>query len=245
MLPVGPEKPSDSASLIAWRSIGEARRQPHAPVRPGRAGRPLLGEHQEEHAVGAHRGQGEPGGAPDVLGDRAVQEVGDVHLAALERGGARGLLGDAADHQALDARGLAPVAVEGLERELDPRLEAHELVRPGADGRLAEAVLADPLEVLLGHDPRRAGRARAVEGHEVRPRVLQVEADAARVHHLHVANPVLQDRRGRAPVALEGELHVLRGDRIAVVEARALAEHELPGAPVLRHASTTRRGSGS
>ncbi len=37
-----------------------------------------------------------------------------------------------------------------------------------------------------------------------------------------------------ALVPLEGELHVLRGERIAVVEPHALAKHELVGEPVLR-----------
>ena len=48
----------------------------------------------------------------DVFGDRAVEEVSDVDLAALERGGARRLVGDALDHEALDGRRLAPVALK-------------------------------------------------------------------------------------------------------------------------------------
>ena len=125
----------------------EARGQPHAPVRPRRAGRPLLREHQEQHAVGAHRGQRQPGGAPDVLRDGAVEEVGDVHLAALERGGARGLLGDASHHQALDARGLAPVAVEGLEGQLDARAGS------------SRTCTARPRPAPCGSPPRRPARS--------------------------------------------------------------------------------------
>src|SRR4029453_15165318 len=119
--------------------------------------------------------------------------------------------------------------------QLDARLEAHEAERAGPHRRLPEAVLTYLLDVLLGHDPRGPGGARAVERHEVRPGVLQVKAYAARVHHLHLAHTLLQQRRGGSAVAVERELHVLRGDRIAVVEGDVPAQDELPGAPVLRH----------
>ena len=100
---------------------GEARRQPDAPVRPQRARRPLVGEHQEEQAVRAHGGQRQARRAPDVVGDGPVEVVGDVDLAALERGRARRLVGDAAQDQALHGGRLAPVAVERLQDQLDAR----------------------------------------------------------------------------------------------------------------------------
>jgi hypothetical protein len=64
----------------------------------------------------------------DVFGDRAVEGVSDVDLAALERGGARHLVGNALDHEAPDARRLAPVALEGLDRQLDLALHGDEAV---------------------------------------------------------------------------------------------------------------------
>src|SRR4030095_8986499 len=80
----------------------------------------------------------------------------------------------APQHEALHGGRLAPVAVEGLQGQLDARLEAHEAERAGPHRRLPEAVLTYLLDVLLGHDPRGPGGARAVERHEVRPGVLQV-----------------------------------------------------------------------
>src|SRR5205085_6587333 len=102
----------------------------------------------------------------------------------------------------------------------------------GPDGRPAEAVVADLLEVLFGHDPRRAGRAGAVERHEVGPRLLELEAEPTGIDDLHLLYALLEQGRLRAPVALERELHVLGGDGIAVVKPRPLAQHELPRAAV-------------
>src|SRR5207237_10053518 len=131
-----------------------------------------------------------------------------------------------------DARGLAPVAVEGLQDQLDPGCEAHELVGTGPDGRHAEAVVADLLDVLFGHDPRRAGGAGAVERHEVGPRLLELEAEPTGIDDLDLLYALLEQGRLCAPVALERELHVLGGDGIAVVKPRPLAQHELPRAAV-------------
>ncbi len=214
----------------------EARRPPHPDVGPRGALRPLLGKHEEEEPVGPNPGEREAGSTPDVLGDRAVEEIRAVHLAPLERGRASGLLGQAPHDHPLDARRLTPVALEGLEDELDARLEADELVRARPDGRTAELILADLFDVLLGHDPRRARGARSVERHEVGPRLGQVEAHAARIDHLHLADPRLEERRRRAAVAPERKLHILGRDRITVVESRSLAQHEFPDATVLRHA---------
>src|SRR4029077_6292315 len=97
----------------------------------------------------------------------------------------------------LHAWDLSPVAVERFEGQLDAGLEAHEPVWPGSDRRPAEAGLAHLLEVLLRHDPGGAGRARAVERHEVGPRVLQVKPDSVGVPYLHVAHAVLEASRRR------------------------------------------------
>ena len=168
-----------------------------------------------------------PGRAPHVLRDGAVQEVGHVHVAPLERGRAGGLVGQAAEDQLLHRRHLPPVALEGLELQLHARLEAHHPVRARADRRLLEALVADLLDVLLRHDPPDRGRSGAVERDEVRPRLLQVELHAPRVEHPDLLHVLLQQRRVRAVVALEGELHVLRGHALPVVEARVGAQREV------------------
>ena len=116
------------------------------------------------------------------------------------------------EDEALHARRLAPVPVEGLHDQLDARGEGDELVGPGADGRLLVPVLADLLDVLLGHDPARAA-GRGVERHEVGPRVLQPEPHVEGTGRLHGGHAVLEGLGGGAPVALERELHVLGGEQ--------------------------------
>src|ERR1700694_3238307 len=63
---------------------------------------------------------------------------------------------------------------------------------PGADRRLLEAVLTDLLDVLLGDDPGGAGGGRRVEGHEVRPRLLEPETEVGGVRRLHRRHFVLE-----------------------------------------------------
>src|SRR2546425_7608741 len=96
--------------------------------------------------------------ATHLLADLAVDPVCDVRLAALEHCQPRGDVRDGLEHQALPARRLAPVPVEGLDHQLHAGSEGHEAVRPGPDRRLFEAVLADLLDVLPGNDPARPRR---------------------------------------------------------------------------------------
>ena len=130
-------------------------------------------------------------------------------------------------------RSLAPVVAEGLEGQLDAGGERDELVGARADRGLLVGLLAHLLDVLLGHDPARAGGGGAVEGHEVGPLLLQHEAGPVGRDHLDLLHLVLEQLAARALVPLERELHVVRGDRIAVVEARVLPDHELVGEAVL------------
>src|SRR4029453_10450101 len=62
------------------------------------------------------------------------------------------------------------------------------------------APVADLLDVRLGHDPAGAGGGRAVERHEVRPRLFQVEARARRVPDLDLAHAPLGRLRAPPPV---------------------------------------------
>ena len=114
-----------------------------------------------------------------------------------------------------------------------PGVVADELVGPEADRVLLEAVGAHLLHVLLGDDPARAGRVGPVEGHEVGPRLVEMEAHAVGPGDLDVAHLLLQDLRALG--AVEAEPHVLGGERVAVVELHALAQLELVHAPVRAH----------
>jgi len=60
-----------------------------------------------------------------------------------------------------------------------------------------------------------------------RREALETEAHAVWVRDLDRCHSVLHRLRRRAAVPLEGKLHVVGGDGVAVVELRALAEHEL------------------
>src|SRR2546427_220298 len=79
--------------------------------------------------------------------------------------------------------------------------ERHDPLRPGPDRRLLERLLAHPRDVLPGDDPPGRRRRRAVEGHEVRPRLPEMEPDAPRVDHLHLPDLLLQQLGGAALVA--------------------------------------------
>ena len=232
---VGDSREAERLGLVDRVAIeGHARRLPHLGVVPGRLRVPLLGEVEPERSL-QHGGlELQARRATHLLCQRPADRVDDVRLAALERGQPRRLVGNDPEHQAPDAGALAPVLVERLQHQLHARRERDELVGAGADRRLLEAVVTDPLHVLLGHDPAGAG-GRRVEGQEVGPRLLQPEAHPAGIDDLDGGHPLLERLVGRAAIALEGELHVLAGHRLAVVEAHALAQHELVGEVVLRH----------
>ena len=132
----------------------------------------------------------------------------------------------------LIGRLLAPVLLVGLEHELDAGVHAHEPIGPEPHRLALEALLADLLDVLLGHDPGGAGGRRGIERQEVRPGRVQHEAHAVRVDDLHRLHPLVQELGRGAPVALEAELHVLGREGIAVVEPEALAQLELVHEPV-------------
>ena len=215
--------------LVDGRPVdGMVGSQPHTPVGPRRFGVcPLLGEDEPEGAGRIVGLEGEPRRPLQLLGQGAADRVGDVRLAALEHDQPRLLLRHRLEHQPLHARRLAPVALEGLEHQLHARIEGDEPVGPRAHGRPLEAVVADLLHVLLRHDPPRARGRRAVEGHEVGPRLLEAETDPVRIHHVDARDPRLEDPSPRAPVALHRELDVLGRHRVAVVELHPLAQHEL------------------
>ena len=215
---------------------GEARGQAHALIVPRRLRVPLLAGEVDPEGGGDQGGRElQPGRALDLLRKLAADRIGYVDLAALEHGKPRRLLGDDPEDQPLDVRRLAPVALVRLEHHLHAGVEGHELVGPGADGGLLEPVLADLLHVGFRHDPGGAGRRRRKERHEVGPGLAQLDADPQRVDDLDARNLLLEELGRGAAIALEGELDVLGGHRLAVVEDDVAAQGELVGEPVRRH----------
>src|SRR5262249_40877950 len=94
---------------------GQAGRESHPLVVPWRLRVPLVGEIEPLRARGVYRLEGEPLGALQLLGQFTADRVDNVDIAPLERSQPRGLVGDRPEYQALDARGLAPILIEGLE----------------------------------------------------------------------------------------------------------------------------------
>src|SRR5262249_61115611 len=132
-------------------------------VVPGRLRVRLADEVHPVDAVEERRGDLDPGRAADRPGERAAEGMADVDLPRLYGGGTGGLVGNATHDQALHAGHLAPVLRVGLEGELDSRLEGDDLVRARAHRGFLVGLLTDLLDVLFGHDPRRARGRGAVE----------------------------------------------------------------------------------
>ena len=195
-------------------------------------------------APGHRRFERQPRGTQHLLGEFAADRVGDVDLAALQRREAGRLVRDRAEDEALDARRFAPIPLERLHHQFDARGERDKFVRPRPDRVLLETVVADLLDIFLRHDPARTAGAR-IKGQKVRPRFLQLEADMPFVRDLHRRDPLFQQSVGGALVALERELDVLGGHRIAVMELGPRPDHEIIGEAVLRRRRTTRPGSAS
>ena len=173
------------------------------------------------------------GGLLDVLGIGTVERVGDVGLARLQHQRAGRRLGHAAHDQGLDVRHAPPIAGKGLQHDLDAGLGADEFIRAGADRVLFETVISDFRHVFLRHDDAGGGRGRAVERHEIGPRLLQVKPHHARIDDLDLFDVLLQRLGAGAVVALEAELDVLGRDRVAIVESESLTQTELVGLAVL------------
>jgi len=193
----------------------------------------LIGEDQP--VVGRKHGfQREPGRAPDLSGQLAADQVDDVGITALERRQPRGVVGNHTEDQPLHVRRLAPILVERLEYQLYAGGERDEAVRTGADRRFFIAVVANFLDVLLRDDPPGARRACPIEGHEIGPGLLEPKPDAAGIEDLDRRDPLLEGLGEDAPIALEGELHVLGGDGLAVVELGPRSQFELVDEPVGR-----------
>src|SRR5262244_326590 len=156
-LPVMPAKPSCSASFKVFRSI--------AWLAARRTRRSCQGDFASHCSVKSRKITAlvrtavsfSPGVRRTSSATGPPRKLHHVGVSALERGGARGLVRDALEDEPLHARDFSPVAFEGLHDDLDTRRRADELVRPGADRRLLEALVADLFDIFLRHDPAGAG----------------------------------------------------------------------------------------
>src|SRR5229473_4717917 len=140
-------------------------------------------------------------------------------------------VGNALDDDSLDRRPLAPVLLVCLQHQLHSGSHAREAIGSEPHRLASESLLTDLLDVLLGHDPRRARGRGGIEDEEVGPRRVQDEADAIRVNDVHGLDPVVQKVRGGAAITQEAELHVLRREGVAVVELEPLAQLEFVHEP--------------
>src|SRR5262249_51906582 len=146
---------------------------------------------------------------PYVLGLLTVEDEADVGLALLEHRDPRRALGNALHDQSLHVRRMPPVLRVRFEDHLDTGHVADKLVGPGADRLLAEALLADLLDVLPGDHEAGGGRGGAVERHEIWPRLLEMKAHGRGIDDRHPLNARAELAGARALVPVEAELHVV------------------------------------
>ena len=219
---------------------GERQRLAHAHVverrrlglRPVQAPELIDGLHRARDADDLH-----PAGAR--LLDRLRTDAPDRRLAGPHHRETGALLGHEQQRQALELW-RAPVRVgDGLVLDAVSGDAPDELPGAAADRLVAEALGAHRLDVLLRHDRAfhedRPGEARR----ELRDDSPGVNAHGEIVDDLDPVDRPLERRgargdglRGHDP--LEAELHVVRGEGVAVVEALALAEVEGPALAVGR-----------
>ena len=136
--------------------------------------------------------------------------------------------------------------------ELDAvaRHVAHELPGAAADRLLAELLLADLLDIGLGHDGalgRHRARQRRPAGRSAGWWCCTFTVRSSITSMLLMVRRMRRRGRGeraRAHLALEAELHVVRGELVAVVECLAGPEMEGPGQAVVRRAPSVRRRRG-
>ena len=178
----GQPREAEGDRLVDGLAIdGQVDGQAHAPVGPERLRVPLIGEEHPLLSVEVHRLQGEPGRAPDVLGQGAPDHVGDVGFPALEHGQPRHLVGHGLEHEALDARALPPVLLVRL-RAPAPRPGVNETNRygPAPTGAFLKPSSPTFSTYFAWNDPRRAGGRGGVEGEEVGPGLSELEAHPMR-----------------------------------------------------------------
>ena len=156
----------------------------------------------------------------------SLEKIGDIRLAARQHREPRRLLRNALEDDALDRRRFAPIVLVRLHHQFEAGLHADEFVRSEADRVLQETFVADLFDIVLRYDPAGGADERPVIRHEIRPRLLQDELHRVRIDDFDFFHLFTDQRRLGA---LEAELDVFRGERVAVVELDALAQLEFVG----------------
>src|SRR5262249_29931681 len=113
-----------------------------------------------------------------------------------------------------------------------PRGYGGRTVGTQADGMLLKPRLAHLFQIALGHyEPGGRGRG-PIEGQEVRPGRVELEADREGIEHLHGSDGGVEGLRPRAAIACKAELDVLGRTGVAVVKAQARTEGKSIGEPI-------------
>ncbi len=136
--------------------------------------------------------------------------------------------GTARKFRFLNAGLPAPVLVEGLQADDLVALPLHELPRSRPHRRGGpEGLIAHRLDVLLGHD-----REEDQSLEQEREGLVGDDVDGLRVDHLDLLDgadiPVLGRLLRLVDDPVERVLHVLGGERVAIVKLHALPDLELP-----------------
>ena len=183
---------AETRDLVDRRAVQRVvDRVAHPLVMPRRFRVPLLGKLDPEDRGVLRRDDLDPV-LLQPLGVRAVERDADIGFAGAHHQRPRRRLGGAAHDQRFDVRDLAPIIGIGFEHDLDAGLGADEFVRTGADRVLPETVIADFGDVFLRQDKPRAARRRAVEGHEIGPRLVQVKPHGARIDDFDLLDVLVQ-----------------------------------------------------
>ncbi len=93
---------------------------------------------------------------------------------------------DGFEDQPLDVGHFAPVPLDGLHDQLDARRIADKLVGPQADRMLAKALIPHLFNIFLWDDPARSRGHGAVKGHEIGPRLHEMDAYPVGIDDLHL-----------------------------------------------------------
>src|SRR5262252_11253395 len=136
---------------------------------PGRFGVPLFVEDDEKDPLTVTIGQRQLGITLDFLGCRPHHGVGDVRFPRLKHREAGGVLWNAPHDECFDVWHLTPIAFISLQNQFDALFLAYKLIGTSADGMLLEAIVPDPLEILLRHNPPDTRRRRPKVRQEIWP----------------------------------------------------------------------------
>ena len=167
----------------------------------------------------------------------SLQEVGggrvevEVSLAIFHGDIGLVVVGHKLDHDGLDVGRAVPVFLIGLQHNLLRGIPLHKLVSAGAHG-VAGKLVGGAGSIVIGVDDGAVPQ----HGEEVAVSILQLHVHGVVVHDFAAVNGERSKLHpGFVAEALDGQLHVLGGEVIAVVELHALAELEGVGQAIPGH----------